>query len=183
MDETGRVQVYRELYESDLTVHDAIQAVKQAGGGETVKKWFAPPDLWNRNRDTGKSTAAFFQAAGIPLTRTSNVLEQGWLNVKEYLRVREVMDDSTGQPRLEAAMTIDQECCPNLVRCLKKIQKDKRRPNITAHDPHELTHLPDSLRAFCQGRPRVDKKLPPQQEYAFDRYLKPKKQVDMVHII
>ncbi|MGI6150773.1 MAG: hypothetical protein ACOYIR_02315 [Christensenellales bacterium] len=26
-------------------------------------------------------------------------------------------------------------------------------PNDAADTPHELTHLPDSLRAFCAGRP------------------------------
>lgn len=174
MDESGHVQVYRELYDSDLVVDDMITAVKQANNGEKIKKWFAPPDMWNRNRDSGKSPAVKMRAAGIPLTRTSNVLEQGWLNVKDYLRVFEVVDGMTGEPRLETTLTIDPEACPNLVRCLKKIQKDKNRPNITATDPHELTHLPDSLRAFCQGKPKPDKVKESEAQGTFDSYLKPK---------
>jgi phage terminase large subunit len=39
---------------------------------------------------------------------------------------------------------------------MKAIQKDEKKPNDAANEPHELTHLPDSLRAFCAGRP-----LPP----------------------
>lgn len=38
---------------------------------------------------------------------------------------------------------------PNLYRCLTKIQKDKRRSNVYAKEPHDLTHDPDSLRCFC----------------------------------
>lgn len=170
----GRVQVYRELYETDMDHTEAIRAVKKANCGEKIKKWFAPPDMWNRRLDTGKTTAAVFKAAGIPFTRTSNVLEQGWLNVHDWLHVYEVPDHDTREMRLESMMTIDPEACPNLVRCLKKIQKDKHRPNITAHDPHELTHLPDSLRAFCQGRPKADVPQAAEEHGDFDKWLKPK---------
>ena len=38
---------------------------------------------------------------------------------------------------------------PNLYRCLQKIQKDKRKPNVYAKEPHDLTHDVDSLRCFC----------------------------------
>ena len=46
-------------------------------------------------------------------------------------------------------LTILDGCAPNLYRCLQKIQKDKKRPNIYAKDPHDLTHDVDSLRSFC----------------------------------
>ena len=45
-------------------------------------------------------------------------------------------------------------------------------PNICAKDPHDLTHLPDSLRAFCMGKPRHIPKKPKEKEYAFDNVLK-----------
>lgn len=175
MDSDGFVQVYRELYTSDLAVRDAAQAVISANNGDKISKWFAPPDLWNRNRDSGRSTAAVFRACGIPLTKTDNRLEQGWLNVKDYLRVFQVLNPLSSEVMFKSTLTIDPFACPNLVRCLKKIQKDKLRPNIAAHDPHELTHLPDSLRAFCQGRPKPLVVKPKTQKYAFDDFLKPAK--------
>lgn len=46
-------------------------------------------------------------------------------------------------------MTILEGCAPNLYRCLTKIQKDKKRPNVYAKEPHDLTHDPDSIRCFC----------------------------------
>ena len=38
---------------------------------------------------------------------------------------------------------------PNLYRCLQKIQKDEKRPDVYAKEPHSLTHDCDSLRYFC----------------------------------
>jgi hypothetical protein len=49
----------------------------------------------------------------------------------------------------KARLTILEGCAPNLYRCLQKIQKDKKRPNVYAKDPHDLTHDVDSLRSFC----------------------------------
>ena len=46
-------------------------------------------------------------------------------------------------------MTILQDCAPNLLRCLKKIQKDENRPNIYANSPHELTHSIDAIRYWA----------------------------------
>ena len=154
---SGRVTVYRELYKSGLIVHDAANAILQASGGERIEGVYAPPDLWNRNRDTGRSTAEIFLEMGLPLIRTSNDRVQGWLDVKEWLRPVEETNEQTGNKTLTARLQILRGTAPNLMRCLKAIQKDEKRPNDAANDPHELTHLPDSLRAFCAGRP-----LPPE---------------------
>ena len=60
--------------------------------------------------------------------------------MKEWLKVRE-----NGEPDL---MLVEDEC-PNLYNSLTKIQKDKKKTNVYAKEPHDLTHDPDSLRAFC----------------------------------
>jgi phage terminase large subunit len=39
--------------------------------------------------------------------------------------------------------------CRNLIRCLSTIKADEKNCNDVATDPHELTHLPDSLRYWC----------------------------------
>lgn len=169
VDENGHVQVYKELAVKDKAVTDAVKCFEEFIGKDVIRRRYAPPDLWNRNNHSGKSTAQVFKENGYPLTKTSNVLEQGWLNVKEYLRVEEA------DGRLTTAMTVDPDGCPELVKCLKKIQKDKNRPNICAKDPHDLTHLPDSLRAFCMGKPRHIPQKAKEKEYAFDNVLKKNK--------
>lgn len=157
VDARGRDTVYREVYQSGLIVSEAAQAIIRASANERIEAVYAPPDLWNRNRDTGRSTAEIFTEMGLPLVRTSNDRVQGWLDVKEWLRPVKETNEQTGEQKLTARLQILKGTAPNLLRCLKAIQKDERKPNDCANDPHELTHLPDSLRAFCAGRP-----LPPE---------------------
>lgn len=153
VDTRGEAVVYRQLYKKDLIVPEAARALLEANAGDNVFAWFAPPDLWNRNRDTGRSTAEVFAEMGIPLVKTSNIREQGCLNIKEYLLPYEKKLDQTGDVIKTARLRIEEGCAPDLVRCLMKIQRDKNKPNEYANDPHELTHCVDSLRAFCVGRP------------------------------
>lgn len=153
VDGHGEAVVYRQLYKKDLIVPEAARALLTANQGDPVFAWFAPPDLWNRNRDTGRSTAEVFAEMGIPLVKTSNIREQGCLNIKEYLLPYEKKLDQTGEVIKTARLRIEEGAAPDLVRCLMKIQRDKNKPNEYANDPHELTHCVDSLRAFCVGRP------------------------------
>lgn len=155
---SGRDTVYREVYKSGLIVANAAKEIIQACGREHIDEIYAPPDLWNRNRDTGRSTAEIFneafEEAGLPpMSKTSNERVQGWLDVKEWLKPVEEINEQTGATKLTSRLQILKGAAPNLLRCLKKIQKDEKNPNDAANDPHELTHAPDSLRAFCAGRP------------------------------
>jgi hypothetical protein len=161
---SGRVTVYRELYKSGLIVADAASAIKAASGREHIEGIYAPPDLWNRNRDTGRSTAEIFNDAGLPLIKTSNDRVQGWLDVKEWIKPVEETNEQTGARKLTSRLQILRGTAPNLWRCLTRIQKDEKKPNDAANDPHELTHLPDSLRAFCAGRP-TPPELPSVRDY------------------
>ena len=47
---------------------------------------------------------------------------------------------------MPSKLTIFEGCAPVLLDCLKKIQRDKKKPNIYANDPHELTHSVDAAR-------------------------------------
>ena len=45
-------------------------------------------------------------------------------------------------------LTFD-ESCPKVYSDLRRIQKDKKNPNIYAAEPHDLTHSVDALRYFA----------------------------------
>lgn len=195
----GRAWVYREVYEgrdnrkgADGKGHIVSAAARRlleaTPAGETVYSWLAPPDMWNRNRDTGRSTADIFAEHGIRLERASNDRVAGWRAVREWLAPME--DEQDGQksgfssdgPQNEqsefwaretrlpggAGATGRPVCaanaghkarqvpglqvfatCPNLIRTLPALQFDERNPEDAAGEPHELTHAPDALRAFC----------------------------------
>ena len=153
----GTEHVYRELCVSGLIASEAAAEILAASCGEEIYEYLAPPDLWNTDRHSGKSTADVFAGAGIYLRKTSNARIHGWMDVKEHLALRERTDPATGAVRREPTLTMDRETCPELWHCLSRIQKDRRHPNDAASEPHDLTHAPDALRAFCAGRP-----VPPQ---------------------
>lgn len=139
IDTEYRARVYREFDAPNMTISDACAKILELSGDERIDLFLAPPDLWNRSQESGRSRALIFGENGVPLTRTHNDLESGCAAMKEWLKP---VGDT-------AALTFDEGAAPNLVRCLTKIQKDKNRPNIYAKEPHDLTHDVDSLRCFC----------------------------------
>ena len=142
VDVVGDAQGYREYDMPNLTVSQAAEVILKISSDEYIELWLAPPDLWNRRQETGKSVAQIFSEHGINLTKTSNDLFDGCMGMKEWLRVPE-------EEGKRPALTFLKDTCPNLIRCLQKIQKDKLRPNIYSKTPHDLTHDVDSLRCFC----------------------------------
>ncbi|MBQ2697884.1 MAG: phage terminase large subunit, partial [Clostridia bacterium] len=138
VDERGRAVVFRELYESDLIISEAAERIL-AATKEAVDLWLAPPDLWNRRQESGRSVADLFAERGISLTKTSNDRVAGWMAVKEWLH-----EGAEGEPRLRMF-----EGCHNLIRTLPMLRYDEQRPSDAATTPHELTHAPDALRGFC----------------------------------
>ena len=142
VDRRERAIVFRELYRPGMTIYEAARAILNASA-EKADATLAPPDLWNRRQESGKSVADWFARYGIALTKTSNARVSGWMAVHEWLRV---FADEDGQTT--ARMRIF-ETCPNLIRTLPQLRHDDVQVNDVAGTPHELTHGPDALRGFC----------------------------------
>ena len=147
VDEYNRAYVMREHCESNLNIYSAAQAVKELCKGEEIEFYYAPPDLWNRRQETGKSVAEIFFEQGIMLVKTSNDRVHGWYNLKEWLRP---FKDETGA---DTANLVIFENCRELIRCLPALVFSSKNPNDVAKEPHELTHAPDALRYFVSARP------------------------------
>lgn len=161
LDDRGKAYVYREVYQDDLIISDAAKAIKDATApGEHIAARFAPPDLWNRRQDTGRSVAEVFAAEGLPLSKASNDRVSGWLDLKEWLHPYK---DSQGE---DANLKIFANCT-NLIRCLPQLQHDRHNPSDCTSNPHEVTHGPDALRYFVAGRPRPNAKPAPKQTINF----------------
>jgi hypothetical protein len=146
VDHRNHAQVYREYDSPNKTISEAASILQKMSAEEDIHLYLAPPDLWNRRQETGKSAAIIFGENGINLTKTSNDLLNGCLSMKEWLKpqVNNVTDEVE-----KSKLTILEGAAPNLYKCLQKIQKDKKKPNVYAKDPHDLTHDVDSLRCFC----------------------------------
>ena len=138
--EDGRAAVYREYDAPNKTIGEAADILKTLTGDEVLDAVLAPPDLWSRSQETGRSRAQIFADHGVELVRASADFAAGCAAMKEWLR-----PDEHGAPRL----TFAPRAAPNPYRCLQKIQKDEKRPDVYAKEPHDLTHDCDSLRYFC----------------------------------
>lgn len=148
VDEHGRSYAYKEYCQSNLIISDAANAIKaRTEPNETIHQYFAPPDLWNRRQDSGKSLVELFQGAGIHLTKASNDRVQGWYNVKEWLKPTL---DETGKAIANLRVF---DTCTSLIESMPNLQIDKRNPNDVSTEPHKFTHSPDAIRYFLAGRP------------------------------
>lgn len=163
LDERGRMWIYKEIHEKGLLASEAAERLIGATDrSEHITAYFAPPDLWNRHSDSGRSTAEIFANNGIYLRRASNDRVQGWYELAEWLRVyRDEQGYDTAKLRIGTN-------CLNLLRTLPAIQRSTINPNDCAKDPHELTHAPDALRYMIAGRPWAKK---PKQENGKRSYM------------
>lgn len=141
----GWAYVFRELYQSGLIISQAAQAVR-AHTREEVQDYLAPPDLWHRRQDSGRSAAELFLEQGIALMRAPADRVTGWLQLKEWLRP---VTDEAGHP---AARLRFFDCCVNAIRTIPAIGHDAKNPGDCASQPHELTHAPDAIRYFAASR-------------------------------
>lgn len=153
--EDGRGVVYKELCRPDLPVQQAAEALIGAcmpdemnRDGRTVDV-YAPPDLWARAKDTGKSVSELFWERGVHFVKADNNRQSGWMNLHDWLR-----DGDDGVPWLTFS-----PACPECARCIPLLQYDKRNSLDCATEPHDITHAPDAVRYLVQARPRRAKPL------------------------
>jgi PBSX family phage terminase large subunit len=165
VDSQGKAKFYKEIWQSDLIISEAAKKINEMTV-EPIFQTLAPPDLWNRRQETGRSAAEIFQDNGIYLTQASNDVEQGCLDLKEWLYPYKTRDEQTGDEIITADMQVTVDCA-ELINSLKNIKKDEKNPNIYATTPHELTHSVDAARYFVAGRPRPPRieKKPKNKEF------------------
>lgn len=140
IDSMCNVYVYREYCESNLTIADAAKAMlERTPEDEEIYLTLAPPDMWGRSQESGRSRADMFYENGLTITKSSNDREAGWLSIKELMR-----KDANGEVRLHIFSN-----CRELIKCLPALIRDEKKPTDCATEPHEITHAPDALRYFC----------------------------------
>ena len=163
VDTKGKAYVYNKIHKENVIVSAAAQTLKSYMRGEEFKAIYAPPDLWNRNRDTGKSTAEIFRDNGVVLTKSSNARIPGWLAVKEWLKIRKMQNEQTGEIEEVSDLAIF-NTVDVLIEYLPAIQHDEKNPNDCSNEPHELTHICDALRYFCVSRVSPSKEIENRQD-------------------
>ena len=138
VDDIGNAYVFREFAESDMTISDAASKANELTD-EMIYDTLAPPDLWGRSQETGKSKAILFDEAGLRLNKSNNDREAGWLAIRELLK-----PNKDGFARLKIFRS-----CTRLISDITQLQHDKKKPTDVATEPHDITHVPDALRYFA----------------------------------
>lgn len=141
----GKEYVYRECCQDNLIVSEAAKMIKEHDDAD-ITAYYAPPDMWSRRNDTGKSVAEIFSEYGIFLVRAKSDRATGWRNMKEHLHAKY---DEHGDcvPTLRVF-----SCCSKLIKNIPLAQFDKNNPDDMSKDPHSITHYLDAIRMFCVSR-------------------------------
>lgn len=180
IDPQGNEYCYKELYESNLIISQAAARIIEVNGDDKIKYTYAPPDLWNRRNDTGKSAYDIFRENGVILTRSSNNRVLGWYSVQEHLKIEEIKDEQTGETLKRSKLRFF-DTCRNILRTLPIIQVDEKNPNDVAKEPHELTHAPDAIRGFCIERTKATK-IMSEQELMYEESRKQRRRLGILGI-
>lgn len=165
IDPQGNEYMYKELYESNLIISEASKRILEVNNDDNIKYLYAPPDLWNRRQDTGKSAEEIFRENKVKLTKSNNDRVKGWFSMKEHIKPYETRDEQTGETKKMAKLRFFSNC-KNAIRTIPQLQTDEKNPNDVATEPHELTHLPDAIRGFCIERTRATKILSKEEQEA-----------------
>lgn len=131
--------VYREYSEPNKIISEGTKDVLELTGVEQIHSTYAPPDMWSRSQESGKSRADLFRQSGLILIKSDNNRISGWACIKEMLK-----KNADGDVKLHIFNT-----CTELIKCIASIQHDEKNPDDCATTPHNITHLPDALRYFA----------------------------------
>jgi phage terminase large subunit len=160
-DHKGNYYIIKELWEPEHIISSAAERILEVNNGDRVEYFYAPPDMKIRQRDTGKTALEIFSENGIDFITTKNDRVEGWLCLKELLRVREVKNEQTGEVTQKPSLYVF-ENCKKLIAHITVIQRDDKNPNDVAKEPHVLTHAVDAVRYFaCEySKPYTVKEKP-----------------------
>jgi len=178
VDEDGRCWCYRTYDESDLNIPDAVEAVKaHTLPDDKIVVTYAPPDMWNRQRETGKTTADIFNANGVPIVKADNNRVQGHLIVRTMLDPIPLTDEYVikmyGGPE-KAPKTLPQlmffDNTATVYEDIAEIQADEKNPDDCSKEPHEITHSVDAVRYFCINRTLKTTQPQPEEPKILDNW-------------
>lgn len=162
VDEDGRSWCIRYFEHKDLVVQDAAaELLAHSLPGENAKITYAPPDMWARMKDSGKTIAELFMLNGVPLVRSDNNRVQGHMVMKDMLSpiplndkfVKSLFPEGKAPETLPGLMFFD--TTGKMLEDIESIQADEANPNDCAKQPHDVTHSVDMCRYYCISRVAV----------------------------
>ena len=161
VDEDGRHWLYRAYEEKDLIASKAAQAIlEHTMPNEVIASTYAPWDLWNRSKDSGRMIAETFLNAGIDMVSADRNRIQGHMLMKEAMApvtlndkyVKEVYEAREGKAPSMLPGFMVFNTCEKVISDIRDIQADEKNVNDCSKDPHEITHNTDMCRYYIISR-------------------------------
>lgn len=153
----GHLVIYREAYEKNLTATEQAQLILsmeepgERGPGRPITAWLDPSSFTAANDEKRikgvtptRSSAAFYERAGVPVRRAVNDHMVGKNLIHEGLRLHN-RGDGTMVSKL-----IIYETCTNLIRQLGSVPRSKRNPEMYETSGVE-EHALDAARYLIAG--------------------------------
>lgn len=159
VDEDGRAWCYREYEHKGLIVQTAAEKIRENTlPGEKIQITYAPPDMWSRQKDTGKTMAELFLLNGVNIVKSDNNRVQGHMLMKDMMCqtplsdpfVKSLWTEGQAPKTLPGLMFFD--TMNEAIEDIQSIQADDNNPNDCAKQPHDVTHTVDACRYFCISR-------------------------------
>ena len=169
VDEDGRSWVYRYYEEPGLVVNEAAKALlENSPSFEHIVATYAPPDMWNRQKDTGKTMADIFMQCGASIVKADNNRVQGHMILKDMMSplplndpyVKSLFPEGKAPATLPGIMFFNDlrrekdGVVKDVVEDVQSIQADEKNLNDCAKEPHDVTHSVDMLRYYAIMRVR-----------------------------
>lgn len=137
----GREIAFQE-YSTIMTPAQVVaRQIKERSSEMKVITTIADPTLWDGEREMDHSLADEIETEHVPLTKGKNDRTAAGLAIQEHLN--QVLAD--GKPKLQ----IYEPGCPTLVRALRAMRVDKKKPGRIAD--HKMDHMPICLGYFCMS--------------------------------
>lgn len=160
VDTDGRAWCYRSFEMDNLNPQDAARCVIQNTlPDERFMCTYAPPDMWSRQRETGRTTAEIFMMNGVEVVKADNNRVQGHMVMRSLLEPIPLHDEyvikrlggkSKAPKELPALMFFDN--IGQAIEDIQAIQHDELNANDCAKKPHDVTHTVDGIRYFAISR-------------------------------
>jgi hypothetical protein len=141
-DGDGNAYIYREWYDTKHTPPQQAKKIKGLLARTKVDAIYCDPSIWNQT-GAGPPIAQQLIDGGLAgLRRASNKRIDGWVRMREFLRV----DKNLGRSRL-----IVDPSCVHLIRTLPMLVHDRKNPEDL--DTRGEDHAVDALRYLLMSRP------------------------------
>lgn len=156
-DGDGNCWIFDEVYEKELTPQQQAALVQgkmrrhdpETGKNFTIRprRIVADPAVFS-TKGEGRSIADQWRDAGLHTVAANNQRIDGWMNMREYLRIP---FDNENQP-LKPKLFVMPDRCPNFVREMRNAAQDTKR--LDDVDTTGSDHALDACRYLLAMRPR-----------------------------